>query len=275
MRAEQELKSLKRGLRALALLNQTGSVTIAQLSRELGLPRTTTERILETLASEGYVERFPSEKHYHLKSKVCGLSSGFSDESWIVDIAKPLLFETTERIGWPLAIAAPESNSMAVRLTTDPATSLWLNRRRVGAIVPIGGSCSGHAFLAFATPAEREALLAALSGPDVPETHRIADVERMRQICETIRRDGFATNPDLGSERSISVPIMIEGSVKGILLAMYMARVMDTEDAIKTFVPQLKRLSATISERVLCASGRVADGAAGPALPKPIRAQRN
>jgi IclR family mhp operon transcriptional activator len=275
MKAEQELKSLKRGLRALALLNQTGSVTIAQLSRELALPRTTTERILETLASEGYVERFPSAKHYHLKCKVCSLASGFSDESWIVDIAAPLLFETTERIGWPLAIAAPESYSMAVRLTTDSATSLWLHRRRVGATVPIGGSCSGQAYLAFAKPPERELLFAALSAPDVPEAFRIMDVERMRQICETIRRDGFSINPDLGPERSISVPIMIEGSVKAILLIMYMGRVLETQDAIKTFVPRLKRLAATISENVLSASGRIGDGPVMSPAAKARVAQRN
>jgi hypothetical protein len=97
----------------------------------------------------------------------------------------------------------------------------------------------------------------------------------MRQICETIRRDGFSINPDLGPERSISVPIMIEGSVKAILLIMYMGRVLETQDAIKTFVPRLKRLAATISENVLSASGRIGDGPVMSPAAKARVAQRN
>jgi hypothetical protein len=51
--------------------------------------------------------------------------------------------------------------------------------------------------------------------------------------------------------------------------------VLDTQDAVKAFVPQLKRLAATIGERVLCASGRIGDGAAATGIPKTVRAQRN
>jgi len=250
MRPDQELNSLKNGLQALATLNQRGSVTIAELARELALPRTTAERILATLVSEGYVERVPTAKQFRLTTKIFALSSGFTDDSSLIKIATPLIFELTRQIGWPLAIATPKARMMVVRVTTDPATSLWLNRRRIGATAAMGYSSSGHAYLAFAPPAEREVLFEVLGSADVPERQRITDPKAMRALCETIRQRGYALSPAGGNEGSISVPILINGLVEAVLLGIYMSRVVSDQKAIELFVPHLKRLSSTISLRV-------------------------
>jgi IclR family mhp operon transcriptional activator len=250
MDSDQELKSLKRGLKALALINQREIITISELARELGLPRTTAERILATLASEGYVERPPKDKHYQLTAKVCSLSAGFSDDSWITHVASPLLFETTSRIGWPLGVATPYGEDMSLRLTTDSATSLWLNRRRVGASIPMAKASSGLVYLAFAPEAEREELLGLLTRPDVPPERGIAHEASFRRLLEVVASDGYAFSPDSGRERSVSVPIFINGHVKAVLLMMYMARVLHGPALIEQFVPQLKTLSAEFTRRV-------------------------
>jgi DNA-binding IclR family transcriptional regulator len=119
MNSDQELRSLKRGLRVLALLNTNENLSISELARDLELPRTTTERILLTLVAEGYVHRVPDAARYRLSSRVCTLSGGFSDDCRVVQAATPLLRGLTERIGWPLAIATPRADRMVLRSTSD------------------------------------------------------------------------------------------------------------------------------------------------------------
>lgn len=95
MDADQELKSLKRGLKAMMLINRQGSLAISELSRGLDLPRTTAERVLMTLLAEGFVDRDSQTKRFFLTGRVRALSGGYSDESSIAHVAAPLLFETT------------------------------------------------------------------------------------------------------------------------------------------------------------------------------------
>ncbi len=81
MSSTLQLSSLKRGLRALSLLNARGTLSASELAGELQLPRTTARRVLDTLVGEGYAEKVPGGHQYRLTPMVGMLSSGFSDES--------------------------------------------------------------------------------------------------------------------------------------------------------------------------------------------------
>jgi IclR family mhp operon transcriptional activator len=253
MESDQELRSLKRGLEVLALLNQIETVSISELARRINLPRTTAERILLTLAAEGYVERPPSEKRYRLSAKVCSLSEGFSDDSWITHIATSLLFDVTRKIGWPLAIATPAGEYMVLRLTTDTATSLWLNRRRIGARTPMLGSSSGLVSFAFSQPAEQEQLITLFKqSSNALNRERSSNDLVLRSFIDPVLHHGYAFQPPPNDapERSISVPIMINESISAVLLMIYMPRALKNAVVVRDYLPLLKNLANTISERV-------------------------
>lgn len=245
MDERQELRSLKRGLKALALLNQLEVISISELARKLALPRTTAERILLTLASEGYVHRIEDDKRYRLSLKVCALARGFSDESWVTHVASPLLFEFTKLAGWPVAIATPSGINMSVRLTTDPATSLWLTRRRIGSEVPMLNSSSGLLYLAYSQAAERSELLQMMSQSG--RTLMLGENVDLDRSFDQVRRDGFSFSPHAaGKEDSISVPIIIDGQVRAVLLMMYMTRAMRRSEVLRKYLEPLRHLSASI-----------------------------
>jgi IclR family mhp operon transcriptional activator len=251
MKADQELRSLKRGLKVLALLNQVETVGVSELSRMLALPRTTTERILLTLASEGYVERPPNEARYRLSAKVYNLARGFSDDNWIIHVATPLLFEVTRQIGWPLGVATPRGEMMVLRMTTDPATSLWLHRRRVGAEIPMLGSSSGLVAFALAGEAERANLTALMRASEhAVNREAVADPSRLYRLIQPVLTEGYAFQPppNDASERSISVPIRIKGQFDAALLMMYMTRAVSSASILSTYLPLLKILAARIGE---------------------------
>lgn len=239
MDSDQELRSLRRGLQALALINQAGQLSIAKAAELLKLPRTTAERILNTLAADGFLARSESDKLYRLTPKVKALSSGFSGDTWVTHVATPLLNQLTEEIGWPLAIASAEGADMHVRYTTDTMTSLWLNRRRVGSSIPIPRASSGTVHLAFASAAERceLELLVAQTYPDIPLDP--AQIEAARQ-------SGYAFSPQDTREQSISLPIFFDGKVTAVLLMIFMARVHHREVVLERYLERLVALARAI-----------------------------
>jgi len=270
MNPDQELRSLKRGLKVLSLLNQVETIGITELARRLDLPRTTAERILVTLATEGYVQRLPSDKRYRLSSKVFSLSRGFSDDCRVVQVATSLLFSMTHKIGWPLAIATASGDSMVLRITSDPATSLWLNRRRIGAETPMLSSSSGLVSFAFAPKAEQENLLNLLrTSRHAINRERASSASILQSLVGQVEEKGYAFQPPPNDmpERSLSVPITIDGEVVAVLLMMYMPRALSTASVLNDYLPMLKTLSAEIADRIAPDGDIDEDNLGGPELP--------
>ncbi|MDH7973222.1 helix-turn-helix domain-containing protein [Sphingomonas sp. AR_OL41] len=249
MKADQELRSLKRGLKVLALLNQTENVSITELARHLELPRTTAERIMLTLLAEGYVQRVPNDKRYRLSPKVCSLAGGFSQDCWIVQAAGPMLLRVTEQIGWPLAIAAPSSDHMVLRSTTDSSTSLWLARRRVGAETPILNSSSGLVAYAFSSEAEQNVLRHLLMQSSDPyNRERAANRQALDLLIQPVLENGFAFQPPPNNnpERSIAFPIFVNGKYAASLLMIFITRAMSSATVIEKYAPHLRTLAGQI-----------------------------
>ena len=246
MKEDQELKSLKRGLKAITLINSSGSVTISELSRALALPRTTAERVLMTLLSEGFVERDAQTKRYFLTARVRALSHGFGDESWIAHVATPMLFETTRAIGWPLCIATPAGEYMSLRVTSDPVTSLRLHRRHIGTQIAMSMSSSGIVHLAFLGEEERRIMLQILHGSADPDQIYTHDEARVDYAIAEARAKGYSFGLDHGRERSVSVPIMAHGHITAVLLMVFMAAGLSNDQAVRDYVPRLKDMARDI-----------------------------
>lgn len=253
MDSDQELKSLKRGLRAMTLINSAGSTTISELSRALALPRTTAERVLMTLLAEGFVDRDRETKRYFLTARVRALSHGFGDEGWIAHVATPILFETTQRIGWPLCIATPVGECMSLRITTDPATSLRLHRRHIGTEIAMAPTSSGIVHLAFLEPEQRRIMLDLLRASSDPLQAVARDTARMDYALAEARANGYSFGLDHGRERSVSVPIMAHGHVTAVLLMIFMAAGLSNERVVAEFVPRLKTMAADIERLAFAA----------------------
>lgn len=245
---KQELQSLKRGLKALALINQQGSTTIAQLARLLDLPRTTAERVVMTLQAEGYVERDEDSKAFILTSLVHALSDGYADDNRLVKAAIPIMQVATREIGWPLMLATPLGEYMSVRVTTDHDTTLNLHRRHIGSTGSIGMVAGGLVFLAFLDDIQLEPMLEMLRASDNPSQAVVHDPERLTYVLGQIRQNGYGFGLDYGRERSVAVPLMVNGQVKATLVMAFMARVLTNDMVVETFVPRVKAMARQIEQ---------------------------
>lgn len=259
MDPRQHLSSLKRGLNVLAMLNRAGSLSTSQVAQMVGVPRTTAQRILETLVVEGYIERVPTSRVYRPTPTVNLLSGGFTDDSWVCHVASDVLFAKTREIGWPLCIATQLGEHMTVRLTTDRATTLALDHFQVGFRTPIMYSTSGHVMLAFSSPEKREAMLEIIRQSDDPRQALARNPEAVQHIVDKVSGRGFAHIAYAQhAEAYIGVPLYFEGEVIACVLAHYIKRAYNIAAAEEALVPVLRDLARTIEREALAMKHRIA-----------------
>jgi IclR family mhp operon transcriptional activator len=249
MDSRQEVKSLKKALRALVVLNEQGEATVTDVAVSVGLPRPTAYRLLETLASEGYVEKQDHSTIYRLTSQVRNLAAGFSDRDLAVEVAKPLIKELGRSLGWPIALATPVSTDMVVRITTDYENPRAIDRFMVGFNVPMLHAPTGYCYLAFCHEADRQRVvrIARLS-PD-PRQRLARHPERLDQLLNRVRDDGYCTREYAAyREGGLAIPLLINGTPIGGVVMRYLKSAMKIGQLQSDYVPELQKLSASIDE---------------------------
>lgn len=251
MSSTRPIRALLRGLEVLHVLNQHNGATVSEVAAAIDLPRTTTYRILETLCVAGYAYRAASDDRYRLTILVRGLSDGFDDEAWITQIARPYIYELCRQLVWPVAIASISGSSMLVRQTTDHQSPLAVEKRGPGFRVPILGSASGLAYLAFCPTEQRDTLLDILAkskrDTDKPARNRKKVYER---LLET-RKQGYSVfrrKRRVSDELSFSVPIFAEDRLLAALSIRFASTAVPEADAMQRFVPKLRKVAKRIGE---------------------------
>lgn len=247
------IRSFSRGLTLLAALNQLGSASALTLARETGLPRATVYRLLQTLLDDGYIGRGAADDRFRLRFKVRTLSGGFEDEHWISAVAAPALAELTQRIAWPCDIVTLEGLKMIIRDTTHPVAPLSIDHNMVGRALPILGSASGLAYLAFAPPQERDALLEMLAASSDPENALARDRDQLARLIAATRRRGYGGRqggtiwPHTGA---VALPIRAKPRVLGCISAIWMARAMDYNEGLRRCLDALRETRSLIEQRL-------------------------
>lgn len=272
MQIQQELKSLKKALRALSYLGQYRTSTVTELAQAIGVPRPTSYRLLETLTSEGYVEKQPDSGSYWITDLVRQLGAGFQEREQVLEVAKPRLYALGEELGWPISLSMPRGAEMVVRITTDFDCAKALNRRQLGYTVPILKATTGYCHLAYCSESERERLLAvALSPMEKDLAIGVSDEiyfqdARMNRFCLTksnkfwlsdvrnvidlVRNQGFC-NIEIKQlrEGSLGVPIFLRDKpLGGIVMRYIRSAVKDKRHLGNYCAEKLKQASQEITE---------------------------
>jgi IclR family mhp operon transcriptional activator len=249
MDERQEVKSLKKALRALTYLNAHGDSTVTEVAIAIGVPRTTSYRLLETLASEGYVEKQPHSNIYRLTSQVQNLSSGFGDCDLFVEVAKPFITQFGLDVRWPLALAVPQGADMMVRIITDHDTSLAIDRYSIGFRTPMLHAPSGLCYIAFCPQDSREAILDLVRRSDPDSAALRSGGASLDFTLEDIRQRGFChIRYAQYREGGLAVPVFAEGRAVGGIVMRYIKSTLRTAQLEEHYVPIVKKLAADISD---------------------------
>ena len=239
-------------LKILVLLaRQVEPVPAATVASALGLPRSTTYRLLGSLVDEGFVSYLPEEKRYGLGVVVFELGSSYSRQMPLRRLAQPVLTR--------LVTATKENAHLAVLHGQDVFYVIEQRapRRRalvtdVGVRLPASLTASGLAIMSVLSDVQLRAVHPDASGLVERDGRGPTTLPELRDLLGQVRRRGYAIEDGLVTAglASVGVPVVDRTGypVAGISITYDAERV---DEARRTqLVTEVKRAATHLSRRL-------------------------
>jgi len=212
-----------------------GSLSAGEISRRLGLARSTVYRLLATLNAGGYVspDRANSQK-YRLGFKITALASSLLDGLELRQVALPFLTELRDIAQETVHLVVMDQGQVAYVDKVECSRAVRMHSA-IGRRGLVHCTAVGKAMLAFM---QEEDVARILNDQGLPARtpHTITDGAQFREELERVRRLGYAVD-DIENEegiRCLGAPVLDHRgrpaaavSVSGPAYRMTMARVQE------------------------------------------------
>ena len=199
--AGEGLSSVRNAARLLkAFLSREESIGVSELSRRLGLGKSTVHRLLTTLSAEGLIEQDPTTGGYRLGLVVFELGEAVRVHMDLHAAAGPVLASVREQTGESSQVGVLDGTEVVYVDRLESSQSLRLFTE-TGRRVPAHCTSSGKVLLAHLDDAALGDLLSRLP-LTVLTPHTITTVEELRVELEKVRRRGWA---EAVNERELGV----------------------------------------------------------------------
>lgn len=242
----KRVEATLRGFDCLAFVNRSGGCSIAECARGVGLPRSTTERLLETLRGAGYVLR-TDDRRYRVAAKARSLSDSHQDPDWITEIALPELAAFAEQVIWPVGLVTARGLTVEVRLVVENHPTAIV-RWPPGAERPLHRWSGGLLYLSELSPGLRRDAIEALKAA-YPEDSA-ADWLDLERRLEDVKRLGYAINRTTDRESGFAAPIRIGGRFVGGVGMQWITRSVKREEVRTRYIPSVREVARRIEERL-------------------------
>jgi DNA-binding IclR family transcriptional regulator len=240
---------------ALAVLRYLGTqaqpAAAAAISRDLGLPRSTTYHLLDTLVRAGFVVHVAEERRYALGVAVYELASGYARQTSLQRLARAPLAALVDNIGQNAHLAIMHGRDV-IYVIEERATGRPPLITDVGVRLPAHLTASGRAMLAQMPRAQVRALYAEPGSFVLRNERGPRSLTALRQLLAEARGQGFA------SEDGEVTPGFASVAVAASDRAGYpVAAVAVTFPAAEVDVPERERLAARVARTAAEVSRRL------------------
>jgi DNA-binding IclR family transcriptional regulator len=147
--ANYVVPGLERGLRILAEFTPREPVLGApELSKRLGIPRTTVFRLLQTLESLGFLERADKDRNYRLGVAVLRLGFEYLSSLELTDLGLPVIESLRDATGFTTHIVIRDGRDVVfVAKAQSQASAFSSVRVNVGTRLPAHATTHGHVLM--------------------------------------------------------------------------------------------------------------------------------
>ena len=249
-------QSLERGLAILSTFQSARPLLgVSDLSREVGLSRSTTHRYVSTLAALGYLQQDAETRKYRLGPRVLDLGFSAINSMELRHICAPHLKALSDATGHTVNMAVLDGADIVY---IERCQSSRAERREIdlnlhiGSRLPAYCTSMGKVLLAFLPPRERNDLL---DGVDLARRgpNTITAKRRLLKELERVRRTRLAVNNEelAYGLRSIAVPVWSQTGdvVAAINIAVHRSLV-SMDELLEGLAPALVETASEISARV-------------------------
>ncbi len=227
-----------------------GGSSLATISSQFGISKSTAHRYMTTLEELAVVER-DAKDHFRLGVKLIELAAAFLSDHSLRNVADPFLHELAIRTQETVHLAIPFGDEVVYIAKVESSHALGLTSR-IGARVPMYCTALGKAILAH-YPAERiEEIIRA--GLPARTLHTITSPEGLLRELEQVRAQGYAIDDqenELGV-RCVGAPIFdYIGKAVGAISVSGPANRMTLERSLE-LAPWVRDTALAVSKRMGC-----------------------
>lgn len=207
-----ELLTVSRALRVLRAFTETRpSRGVTELADELGLDKSQVQRMLATLAHQGFTVVDPVTRRYTLGPALVQLGRQAEGSPGLRHQLEPLLEELAAATGESVVVCVPDGFRYRTIAACD-GPGMLRYATALGRSYPGHLGSTGHAIFAFHTSASGRDLLGA--DGHKPDSDAVAELDRRH---EQARQHGHAISEGEFDARvmAISAPVWLDGAVFG------------------------------------------------------------
>lgn len=151
---------LERGLRILSAFTAQEPVLGApELSKRIGIPRTTTFRLIQTLEKLGFLEKANSDRAYRLSVAVLRLGFEYINSLELTDVAPAVLEPLRDKTGFSAHLIVRDERFVVFIAKAQTAEKGYFSMKiHVGSRLPAHATVHGHVLMGDMTLEEMKAL---------------------------------------------------------------------------------------------------------------------
>lgn len=194
---EARVRPLSAGLKVLAVLEAVATrqpIGVTGISKQIGLPKSTVQRILEDLAGGGWVTPArESQRQWAATRRVLALGLAAAESDDLMDFAPQELAAVRDETGETVHLVLRDADELFVAAHMDSPQPVRTHVE-IGARSPMHATSSGIAFLA-ALPDEAVDEILSRGMPRYTDSTPVTR-EQVWSEVRRVRETGFAVNPE-------------------------------------------------------------------------------
>jgi IclR family KDG regulon transcriptional repressor len=238
---------------AIALLKcfsaEEHELGVSDLSRKLGVAKSTVHRLARTLIADGMLEQNPENEKYRLGIALFGLGALVRRRMNLSSEARQDLFALRNVTGETVQLAILDGADIMFVYNLESTQAIRVNSD-IGVRKPAFCTASGRAILAFQSDEAVREVLASRLERRTPRTE--TDPARLRKLLSEVKARGFSIEDEESEAgmRAIAAPVRGAGGivVGSVAVAGPVQRL--SKDTLARFAPQVIRTAEAISARL-------------------------
>lgn len=250
-RQHSTLSSVRNAARLLKEFSYgSREIGVTELSRRLGIGKSTAHRLLHTLAEERLLERDPYTGAYRLGLAMYELGSVVSAHTDIHEACSPVIDQLRNATRETVQVGVLDGREVVyVERRESPQTIRLFGR--VGHRNDAHCTSTGKVLLAYLPPERLEVLLANWTLPaQTPFT--ITDMDRLRTELEAVRRRGWAEQVNETEMGAASIAAPVRNGLGEVVAALSVAGPVQRlqGESLKRFAKPMLEAAVAISRRM-------------------------
>ncbi len=248
------IQSVERALIILDVLaSKSEGMSLAQISEEIGLPKSTVHGLITTLRDYDYVSQSNETGNYKLGIHLFELGSKVQRAFNIRDAAMPVMKKLNKQFGETVHLGA-EDNGEVLYLEKIAADSIFSIMSDVGIRLPMHCSGLGKVLLANKSEAEVKRVISQRGLPALTK-RTITTQAKLKEELQRVKKRGYALDDGEIMEglRCVGAPVRDESgkvlyaiSVSGLVKDMYGKRL---DEVINATIQAADEISIALKKR--------------------------